>query len=73
MTTGPGRYDDICTVARESAQARAAIVLIFEGNRGNGFSMQVEGTPNMRRMLRDLPAILRGMADEIETDVATRQ
>lgn len=37
---GPGKYDDLCTMVRESAAARAAIVIIIDGDKGHGFSMQ---------------------------------
>jgi hypothetical protein len=37
---GPGKYDDLCTLVREQAQADAAIVIVFNGKRGSGFSVQ---------------------------------
>jgi hypothetical protein len=41
MAAGPGKYDDICTVAREMAKADGAIVIIIDGERGSGFSVQL--------------------------------
>lgn len=40
MPTGPGKYDDLCTIVREQSEATAAIVIILDGNRGTGFSVQ---------------------------------
>lgn len=40
MAIGPGKYDYICTMAREAAQAQAAMVIIFDGAQGSGFSIQ---------------------------------
>jgi hypothetical protein len=40
MAIGPGKYDYICTMAREAAQAQAAMVIIFDGTQGSGFSIQ---------------------------------
>ena len=65
---GEGKYDDICTRAREQAQATAAIVIILEGNKGSGFSLQAD----MRvyeTMTARLPALLRDMAAQIEKDL----
>jgi hypothetical protein len=61
MPVGPGHYDDLCTQAREQADAVATLLIIIEGNRGNGFSCQapVEWTAR-------LPAILRRVANDIE-------
>jgi hypothetical protein len=60
---GPGKYDDICTAAREAANARAAVVIIFGGNKGPGFSVQGDV-----ESLVLLPRILRNLADDIEKD-----
>jgi len=40
MATGPGKYDDICTTVRVDTNAQAAIVIILNGDRGSGFSLQ---------------------------------
>lgn len=62
MPVGPGKYDDLCTYAREQAQATAAMVIIVGGKHGPGFAMQ---TADLRVQLA-LPQILRNIADEIE-------
>jgi hypothetical protein len=65
MTTGPGKYDDLCTYVREKAEALGVVVLVFDGNNGSGFSVQ---TPPS--LAAALPAMLRDMADQIEADSA---
>jgi hypothetical protein len=68
MTIGPGKYDDVCTLARQAAgcdETGGAVVLIVIGGRhGNGFSMQSDlDTLNM------LPDLLEQMAKQIRSDV----
>jgi hypothetical protein len=60
---GPGKYDDLCTLVRKNANAAAAIVLIIDGKIGNGFACQ--GHPGI---LRELPDLLREVANQIEED-----
>jgi hypothetical protein len=60
---GPGRYDDLCTVVREMTDADGAIVLVFGGKRGSGFSCQLPAV-----LVVDLPKILRHLAQAIEED-----
>lgn len=62
MPLGPGKYDDLCTQARQAAGAVFTLLVIGEGIHGSGFSVQIVEpgfTP-------DIPALLRHMADEIE-------
>jgi hypothetical protein len=61
----PGKYDAECTILRESTKARGAIAIVFEGTKGNGFSIQAD----LLTLLR-LPEILRNVADDIEKDTA---
>lgn len=58
---GPGKYDDLCTAAREQAKAEGAILIIINGEHGGGFSCQT----TLETALK-LPRILRDMADDIE-------
>lgn len=60
MEGDPGKYDAICTVARETAHAEGAIVAIFNGDHGSGFSVQ--GTLELNYQL---PDILEFMAKQI--------
>lgn len=64
MMYGPGKYDDLCTAAREGAKAQGAILIIIEGERGDGFSAQVHPDAAAR-----LPDMLRRIADEIEREM----
>lgn len=58
---GAGKYDDLCTYVREESQAEGAFVVILNGVKGSGFSVQLTS-----RDLHRLPSILRSMADDIE-------
>ncbi len=62
MSFGRGKYDDLCTTARETAEAETVVLLVFNGNKGSGFSVQTTD-PNFSVAL---PAMLRYMADDIE-------
>ena len=65
MPDGPGRYNDECTAARESANAQACILIVLGGNRGNGFEVQ-HTHPDF---VKDIPKLLREAAYEIERTV----
>jgi hypothetical protein len=62
--TGPGKYDQICTQAREAAHAGCALLIILDGEHGHGFSVQFTDQAYVER----LPAILRDVAKQIERD-----
>jgi hypothetical protein len=64
MALGPGKYDDLCTAAREATTADGIILIVLGGTKGSGFSVQ--GT---LRVQVTLPKILRQIADQIETDL----
>lgn len=40
MPAGPGKYDDECTRVREATGAKGVVLIIFEGDKGSGFSVQ---------------------------------
>lgn len=40
MAFGPGKYDDLCTYAREAAKAQGVVLIVTDGERGSGFSVQ---------------------------------
>jgi len=67
MAIGPGKYDDLCTTVRESVEADAALVIIINGRKGSGFSLQTADLG----VLADLPATLRRTADQIEQSYGT--
>jgi hypothetical protein len=64
MEIGTGKYDQLCRHACGEAGAIAAILVIFDGNLGSGFSVQApwEMTP-------DMPKILRNLAARIDEDL----
>ena len=62
MALGPGKYDDLCTRAREEAGAESCVLIITNGKKGSGFSMQ---TANLTHLVT-LPQVLRNVANEIE-------
>lgn len=59
---GPGKYDDLCTYVREQSGAVAALVIVFGGNRGEGFSVQAPLSVQamVPQMLRELAAAIEG-------------
>ena len=65
MALGPGKYDELASAAREVAEAEAVILIVLNGKRGSGFSVQGHGVD----ITASLPAILRGVADDIEGDI----
>ena len=60
MAIGPGKYDDLCTHVRKKAKAAGVVVLVFDGNKGSGFSVQA--TP---MVTLQLPLMLEMVAREI--------
>jgi hypothetical protein len=64
MALGPGKYDDLCTKAREEAGAAGCILIIFDGKSGHGFSAQLP--PGV---LPFAPILLRDVADQIEKSI----
>lgn len=65
MALGPGKYDDLCTLVRERAEALAAIVIVMGGNKGGGFAVQGPLSFNFA-----LPETLEGIAKQIRADRA---
>jgi hypothetical protein len=63
MAIGPGKYDELCTYVMEQAQAYGAVVIVFGGEKGPGFSVQAP-----LNVCATLPRILRALADDIEKD-----
>lgn len=64
MTKNPGKYDDLCTNVRVEAKAAGAIVIVFAGARGHGFSVQVN-----KHLIPHIPDLLRHIAKDIEEDL----
>ena len=68
MPLGKGRYDDLCTYVRETAKAHSALILVFGGEKGDGFSAQLVGEFTFA-----VPAILRDCAQQIEDSLKKGQ
>ncbi len=62
-TKNPGKYDDLCTQARNAAEAEGAVLIIARGNRGSGFSVQ-----GPIELHATLPEVLDQMAAQIRSD-----
>lgn len=64
MAIGPGKYDALATIVRESTSAGGVILIVLDGMHGSGFSVQATSEITAR-----LPALLREVADGIERDL----
>lgn len=64
MTLGAGKYDDLCTYVREQSGAHGAIVIIFGGHKGGGFSVQADMTVQSQ-----IPEILEHVARTMRADL----
>lgn len=63
MSAGPGKYDDACTAARVLSGGRGAVLIIIDGDRGAGISVQVPP-----EMVSQLPKLLEALAEGIRQD-----
>ena len=77
MPLGGGKYDDLCTAAREKAAAEAVVLIVVGGKKGHGFSVQqhataaADGTTPLSvqaNKMMELVKLLRSCADQIEMD-----
>lgn len=64
MAIGPGKYDAITTIVRESVSAGGVVLIVIDGAHGDGFSVQATAEVTL-----NLPALLRAIADSIESDL----
>lgn len=67
MPEGPGKYDDVCTLARDLTNAEGVLLCVLGGSQGNGFSAQIQ-SPRQDEVLRAFAAALRAIADEMDAD-----
>lgn len=65
---GAGKYDDVCTKVRIKTQAKGAIVIVVDGNKGHGFSIQMP----LPELLK-LPDMLEYMAGQIRQDLQNKK
>jgi hypothetical protein len=61
---GPGKYDALATIVSKRAAAHGVIVVVINGKRGSGFSVQATA-----EITAALPTLLREVADGIERDL----
>jgi hypothetical protein len=61
MTLGDGRYAPHCRAVREETDADLVIVMVVNGNLGDGFDVQ-HANPEM---LKTVPALLETLAAQI--------
>jgi hypothetical protein len=69
MALGPGNYDDLATYCREKTDATTVVVLVLDGIKGNGFSVQ-SIDPSFASAL---PNLLEAMAKQIREDAKTME
>lgn len=65
---GPGKYDKITTTVMLALEAKAVVLIVIGGPKGNGFEVQTTNSEFGQRLNQVLPAMLRDMADQIEKD-----
>ena len=63
MALGPGKYDDVATLVRERTNADGVAVIIFNGDRGTGFSIQADLATTL-----SMPDILESVARQMRKD-----
>jgi hypothetical protein len=61
MAIGPGKYDHLASFVRKWATAKAVVLIVVDGDKGSGFSVQAHGD-----IASSLPVLLRRIADDIE-------
>lgn len=60
MALGPGKYDALCTLVRKRAKARGVVVIVFDGDKGSGFSAQCDALAALA-----LPDVLQKIVDQM--------
>lgn len=60
---GKGKYDDACSQARAETKADGVILIVLNGEKGTGMSVQLPGWA-----VEQIPHVIRQVADEIERD-----
>jgi hypothetical protein len=70
MPVGPGKYDGEATWVQARTQATGVLLMIVDGNKGNGFSIasfDIQATLDITLVL---PKLLREMANQIEQEIS---
>lgn len=60
---GASKYDAECAAALESAKAKLVLLMVIEGDRGNGISCR-----GYASLMQGIPAMLREYADKLERE-----
>ena len=58
-------YTDMCERVLDETKARVVILVVGDGERGKGFSLDMTGMVKAK----ELPSLLRQMANEVERDI----
>lgn len=61
----PGKYDDLCTKLRKETNADAVMIIIVNGPKGNGISLQSLGTEPINQM----PGLLENLTKQVRDDL----
>lgn len=64
-----GNYDDESRTLLVATGAEAAIVIVIDGFKGNGFSLSARDRGPDDNLIPKLPDILRKVADDIEAQI----
>lgn len=75
MADGPGKYNDECTALMRATRARAVVVVVVGGYKGNGHEAQFvkmkdEPPELVAEVMRTLAATFREVAELYEQDAA---
>jgi len=68
MSLGPGKYDLETTMVQKETNAQGVILIIIDGKRGSGFSVQATLEVTLA-----IPGMLRTIADKMEADISTME
>jgi hypothetical protein len=66
MPLGPGKYDALCTHVLEQTKARGVLLIVLDGDQGNGFACQADLMTTLA-----LPDLLEHIARQIRADGGT--
>lgn len=61
MPEGAGKYDDLCVDVLTKTNAECVVVMVVNGNRGNGFSVNSVN----HKIVFEIPEMLEHMAEQI--------
>lgn len=62
---GPGKYDNECAHVMAATNASACMLIIVDGNKGQGVSLKTSSP----YVFAAMPTLLRMLADQIEKDI----